>query len=196
MRKAGFPYDPAHGGHGWPKPIPYFLTDNSVTAYTAQILQQDLARIGLSIELRLVSWPALLAITSRPGAVAMSPQGWGLDYLDPSNFFDPLFSTSALAAESSTNKAFYSNRTYDALVDRAHRELDPALRDGLYRQANEILCDEAPWAFAYGTHRFDVHQPYVRDYKPHPVWQVDVSRVWLDRATTPLERRLSMWRVR
>jgi ABC-type oligopeptide transport system substrate-binding subunit len=126
----------------------------------------------------------------------MSPQGWGLDYLDPSNFFDPLFSTGALAAESSTNKAFYSNRNYDALVARAHRELDPALRDVLYRQANEILCDEAPWAFAYGTHRFDVHQPYVRGYKPHPVWQVDVSRVWLDRTTTPLQRRLSMWRVR
>jgi len=196
MRKAGFPYDPTHGAKGWPKPIPYTLTDNSTMAFTAQLLQQDLAQIGLRIELRLMSWPAFLAITSRPGASAMSQQGWGLDYLDASNFFDPLFSTSALAAESSTNKAFYSNPDFDDLVARARRELTPTVRNALYRQANEILCDEAPWAFAYGIHRFDIHQPYVRGYKPHPVWQVDVSRVWLDRTTAPLRRRLGMWHPR
>jgi ABC-type transport system substrate-binding protein len=184
MRRAGYPFDPATGKGGWPKPIVYTLTENSSTVFTAQLLQQDLARIGVRLELHLVSWPAFLATTARPGGSAMSPALWTADYADPSALFDPLFETKAIGPEESTNVAFYSNPRYDDLVARARRTLEPAARRALYRAANEILCSDAPWAFSVGIHRFDLHQPYVRGYRPHPVWGLDLRHVFLDRPGT------------
>jgi ABC-type transport system substrate-binding protein len=181
MRRAGYPYDPATGIGGWPNIIVYPLYDQGLLLYTAQVLQQDLAKIGLRIELKLMSWPAFLALQQRPGGAALSQGNWEIDYLDPSSLFDPLFTTAAIASESSFNTAFYSNPRFDDLVGRARRERAPDRRKALYREANEILCDEAPWAFAYAYHPFDMRQAYVRGFKPHPVWTRDVSRVWIDR---------------
>ena len=181
MRKAGLPYDPATGRGGWPEPIVYPLYDQGLTVYTAQILQQELAKIGLRLELRLVSWPAFLALQQRPGGAAMSQGNWGMDYPDPSSFFEPLFTTSSIGPESSFNTAFYSNPRLDDLVGRARRELDPVVRRAMYREASAIVCDEAPWAFTFSYHFFNVRQPYVRGPLLHAVWAVDPTRTWLDR---------------
>jgi len=182
MRKAGYPYDPATGKGGWPHPIDYPLYDQGLLVFTAQLLQQDLAKIGLRIELKLVSWPAFLALQERPSGAALSQGNWGMDYPDPSSFFDPLFTTRAIGPEGGHNSAFYSNPRFDHLVAEAHREDRPERRRALYAEADAILCDEAPWAFAYSYHFYDVHQPYVRGRLTHPVWIVDVTSTWLDRA--------------
>jgi ABC-type transport system substrate-binding protein len=192
MRRAGYPYDPLTGKGGWPKPIVYPLYDQGLLVFTAQLLQQDLAKIGLRIELHLVSFPAFLALQQRPGGAAMSQGNWAMDYPDPSSFFDPLFTTAAIGPEVSYNAAFYSNPRFDDLVARAHRDLDSGRRRALYREANRILCDEAPWAFAFSHHWFDVRQPYVRGLSLHPVWTVDATRAWIDRASDRLERALGM----
>jgi ABC-type transport system substrate-binding protein len=190
MRKGGYPYDPATGVGGWPRPIPYVLSDTGILTSTAQLLQQDLARIGLRIELKLVSYSAFLAISERAGGAAMSPGNWELDYPDPSAVIDPLFTSGAITPESSFNTAFYSNPRLDALVERAHREMDAKARRALYAEANAILCDDAPWAFTFGYHFFTLHQPYVHGLAPHPVWPIDVSGVWLDRTGDELDQAL------
>jgi ABC-type transport system substrate-binding protein len=191
MRKAGYPYDPATGRGGWSRPIPYDVFDQGFETSSAQVLQQDLARIGLRLELRIMAWTAWQAITARAGASAMHPQGDSADYADPSTFFDHLFTTSAIRDEGTSNTAFYSNPRYDDLVARARRTVDADVRRALYHEADEILCDEAPWAFSHGQHDYVMRQPYVRGFEPHPVWPFDVRRVWLDRADAAMPRPLS-----
>jgi ABC-type transport system substrate-binding protein len=190
MRKAGYAYDPPSGTGGWPAPVVYPLYDQGILVYTAQLLQQDLAKIGIRLELKLVSWPAFLAMQERPGGAAMSQGNWEMDYPDPSSLFDPLFTTSAIAPELTYNSAFYSNPHFDEIVGRARGEPDADTRRGLYREANEILCDEAPWAFAYAYHFYDIHQPYVRAFNPRQIWPMDVSRVWVDRDERALFRAI------
>ncbi len=190
MRKAGYPYDPATGKGGWPHPIVYTTQDRTFNAYWAQLLQQQLARIGIRLELRLVTQPAYLALTQRAGASQMSIQGWSADYAEPSTFFDPLFTSAAIKADGTNNTAFYSNPRYDDLVARARRTIDPNVGRAIYREANEILCDEAPWAFSFAQHDLVMRQPYVRGFVAHPVWPFDVRRVWLDRTDTSLPRPL------
>jgi ABC-type transport system substrate-binding protein len=194
MKKAGLAYDPVTGRGGWPEPIVYPIYDRGLLVFTAQILQQELAKIGLTIELKLMTWPAFLALQQRPGGAAISQAGWEMDFPDPSSFFEPLFATSSIGPESSYNTSFFSNRHLDDLVARAHRELDPLVRIALYREANGILCDEAPWAFTFSSHRFDLRQPYVRGPLRHPVWRVDPTRSWIDRTAGALERALGMTR--
>jgi ABC-type transport system substrate-binding protein len=150
--------------------------------YTAQILQQELAKIGIRLELKVVSWPAFLAMRTDPNRAGMALGSWSMDYPDPSTFFEPLFGSASLAGESTYSSAFYSNPHLDELLARAHRQNDPALRRRLYREANAIVCADAPWAFTFGYHWFDIRQPYVRGFVAHPVWGRDVSHVWIDRA--------------
>jgi ABC-type transport system substrate-binding protein len=191
MRRAGYAFDPATGRGGWPDPIVYPLYAPGLLVYTAQLLQQDLAKIGLRVELRLVSWQAFLALQTRPGGAALSQANWEMDYPDPSSFFEPLF-TSAAIPPAGNNTAFYSNPRVDDLVASARRELDPVQRRALYRDAADILVDQAPWAFGYSYHEYVVHQPYVRDFAPHPLWPIEATRVWMDREESGARR---IWSV-
>jgi ABC-type transport system substrate-binding protein len=190
MKNAGYPYDPATGRGGWPDPIEYLLYDQGAVTLTAPLLQQDLARIGLRIRLKLVSWPTFITLQQREGAVAISLGNEMLDYPDPSAVFDALFTTDSIRPEGSQNTSFYSNRRVDELVAQAHLELDPARRRAMYQEINAIVCDEAPWAFTFGFHFYDVHQGYVRGFRPHPVWPLDLGSVWIDRAADALGRVL------
>jgi ABC-type transport system substrate-binding protein len=190
MAKAGYAYDPATGKGGWPEPIDYLLYDQGAVTLLAPLLQQDLARIGLRLRLKVVSFPTFLTLQERAGAVAISFGSNMLDYPDPSSVFDTLFTTAAITPEDSQNTSFYSNARVDALAAAAHLELDPARRRAMYRQINGILCDEAPWAFTFSFHFYSVHQGYVRGYRPHPVWPLDLGGVWVDRAAGALDRAL------
>ena len=146
-----------------------------------QLVQQDLAQIGVRIELRTSSVPSFYAITRRRGKAAMSPQGWAEDFPDPSDFLEPLFTRASIADENATNSAFWSNERLESLLAKARESIDPRERARLYEDAERVVCDEAPWAFEYAYRFFHVHQPYVRDYRTHPVWATDVNRVWIDR---------------
>jgi ABC-type transport system substrate-binding protein len=190
MRKAGYPFDPATGAGGWPHPIAYTVADGSANFYVAQIVQQQLARIGIRIELRVMNLPAYWAVAERQGGTQMAPWGNGADYADPSSFFDSLFTTAGISPEQSNNVSFYSNPRYDGLVARARHEMDPAARQALYRQAHEILCDEAPWAFTWAQRDFVIRQPYVKGFSAHRVLPFDARGVWLDRGDSALEHIL------
>jgi ABC-type transport system substrate-binding protein len=190
MRMAGYPYDPVTGVGGWPLPIDYPLYDRGLLVFTAQLLQQDLAKIGLHMELRLVSWQAFLALKERPSGAALSQGDWDMDYPDPSSFFDPLFTTRAIGPEGAHNTAFYSNPRLDDLVADARREPQAERRRSLYAQADAILCNDAPWAFAYSHHAYRLRQPYVRGDFAHPIWALDATATWLDRAGRSLEQAI------
>ncbi len=186
MRRAGYPYDPATGRGGYPNVIPYYAYKAGMTEYTAQLMKQDLAKIGLQIEIRILSFPTWSALTRRRGKAAFSEGSWQMDFPDASDFFEPLFSGKAINDEDTSNNAFYKNARVDALLANAHRELDPKARAAMYDEANTIVCDEAPWAFTHGVRWYVVWQPYVRGYKTHPILNQHVVDVWLDRES---ERR-------
>jgi ABC-type transport system substrate-binding protein len=190
MKKAGYPYDPATGTGGWPATVDYLVYTPGAGEASSQVLQQQLAKIGIRIRIRLVSWTTFIALQGAPGRTTMGLGAWEGDYPDASNFFEPLFTSSVIGPEATDNYAFYSNPRFDDLVARAHHELDSAKRLALYHEANAILCDEAPWAFTAGYHFYDMRQPYVHGFRAHPVWPMDVAAVWLDRAADGAARVL------
>jgi ABC-type transport system substrate-binding protein len=182
MRKAGYAFDPATGRGGWPAPVSYDTNRQGFSESTGVLVQQDLAKIGIQIALRVSSLGTWTALTHHRGKSAMSPQGWHEDYPDPRNFLEPRFGTKSIGEENGLNYSFYSNPRVDTLLERARRELDAAARTGLYADVERILCDEAPWAFEYSFRFYQVRQPYVRGYRTHAMWTGDVIPIWLDRA--------------
>jgi ABC-type transport system substrate-binding protein len=180
MREAGFPYDPATGRGGYPRELTYVAISDSFDVEAAQILQQHLARIGVRFRIRAQGWPAYLAETSRRRAVAFGSDGWAADFPDPSDFFEPLFSSKAISEEESQNRAFYSNPRLDDLLDQARREPSPERRLALYHQAEDVVLDDAPWAVLYSKRWFELWHPYLRGYRIHPARSEDLAFVWID----------------
>lgn len=180
MAEAGYPYDPATGAGGYPEPIVYWAGEGESAVRYSQLLQHQLARIGMRIEIKEGSFAQYLAVAGRPKSARMGYVGWSIDFADPSDFFEPILSSRAIADEDSQNKAFYRNPALDALLDRAHEELDEAKRLAMYREAEKIVCDDAPWSFTYTSLRLEITQPWVRGYEPHPVLNKRFKPVWID----------------
>ena len=69
-------------------------------------------------------------------------------YPDASIF--PLFHTKNFGATG--NRAFYSNPEVDTLIEQAQKESDNAKRMELYKEIQQKINDDAPWAcLFYGT---------------------------------------------
>ena len=183
MKRAGYPYDPKTGTGGYPRTLLY-TAYAGFTEYSSQLLAQQLAQIGIRLEIRVVStavWFNAIQHDKHPDHIIGT--SWGKDYLDPGAFFG-LFTSDSTTADFSQSGSFYKNPQYDDLVKRARHELDSGKRKTLLDEANQILCDDAPWAFSYFFHFYILHQPYVLGYREHPMWNLNVRFAWLDRDGT------------
>jgi ABC-type transport system substrate-binding protein len=180
MRLAGYAYDPATGKGGYPHEIPYLAIIDSNSAQAAEVYQQHLARIGIRIRIQLVGWPTYLAKSSRRKTAQMGFVGWHADFPDPSTFFEPILASKAIQEEESQNAAFFRNKELDGVLDRARRSTDDALRKRMYRRAEAIVAEEAPWATAYAYRYYELWHPYVHGYTPHPVLTQNVGAMWFD----------------
>lgn len=179
MERAGYAFDPKTGKGGYPEVIPYYAYPGSTVEYTGQVLAQQLARIGVRIDLRLVTYATWQTITRRRGQAAFGAQGWRMDFSDPSNFTESLFHTSAINDEDSNNPSFYSNPTLDKEMDAAHRELDETVRARMYDAIAQRICDDAPWAFAFSVRFPNVRSPRLRGYAEGSPHIFNVTSSWL-----------------
>lgn len=189
MRRAGYPYDPATRTGGYPTPIPYLTYAQGIDEYMVQVVMQQLARIGIRLDVRVVNYATFLALGGRRHQTAFGPQFWAQDYPEAGSFLEPLFHSRSINEEDSNNHAFYKNPRVDELIDRARRELDVERRKKIYGEAQEIICDEAPWAVTHYYRFYAQWHPYVHDYKPHPMWTTDPTRTWVDRLSGPIASR-------
>jgi ABC-type transport system substrate-binding protein len=181
MKKAGYAYDPATGTGGYPEPVRYLAPAESLPSDSiGPVAAQQLAKIGIRLEIKSVSWPTFLAESGKREAAALGYGGWIMDFPDPSDFFEPTLSTEAIQEEETRNVAFYSNPEFDRILKEAHSELDPKRRLALYRRCEEIVRDDAPWAIGLTQRFYEVVQPYVHGYAVDNTHTRDMREVWLD----------------
>lgn len=171
----------ARAGHpkGLPEPVTLWTTDGASARAYSELAQADLARIGIQLRVKPVSFPVYLEETGKPRTAQMASGGWSLDFPDPSNVLH-LVSSAARAERDSLNRSFFSDPKLDDLLERALVEPDATRRAAMYREANDFVADAAPWAIFCNTATPQAWQPYVRNYRPHPVHWLPVSDVWLD----------------
>jgi ABC-type transport system substrate-binding protein len=194
MDKAGYPYDPATRRGGYPEIVRYLGLAGRPGEMLAQMVQQDLAKIGIRMEMKMVSWPTFLAEAAKPGSAQLGYGGWSMDFPDPSDFFEPILASSSIHEEETQNFGFYRNRELDALLKKAHSETDRAIRAALYRRCEEIVRDDVPWAIGINQQMPELMQPYVHGYHVSGAHDENVRDVWIDsseRPTAALRRKAS-----
>jgi len=101
--------------------------------------------------------------------VAMGQTSWTLDFPDPSDFIDPIL-TSTSAVPGGSNFAFYRNPTVDALAAQADRTLDQAQRCTLYHRIEQTIVDDAPWVPLFTPVNVSFVAPRVTRFYMNPIW--------------------------
>ena len=109
----------------------------------ADMIQADLARIGIRTRLTTDTWSAFRAALYG-GQATMMLYGWTSDNGDPDNFLNVLLGCKA-AQPGGANIARWCDAEYEAAIAAARRTTDRAARTVLYRRAQDVFSREAPW---------------------------------------------------
>ncbi|MCS7169032.1 MAG: ABC transporter substrate-binding protein, partial [Candidatus Kapabacteria bacterium] len=152
LAAAGFP-----NGEGLPV-LTLQLGISPRTLSVAEAVQQQLAEMGIRVELRQVSFPQHLAMV-REGRCMLWRTNWIADYLDPENFLALFYS--GYRAPDGPNTTRVRLVEVDSLYDRALAEVEAERRFQLYRQIERRVLDEAPWIFLYYPRLVRLLQPTV-----------------------------------
>jgi dipeptide transport system substrate-binding protein len=106
-----------------------------------EMMQADLAKVGIRVKLETYDWGTYLDKVKR-GEHQMVQLGWSGDNGDPDNFLYTLLSCDAVTRGS--NNARYCSTEFDALIKQARIETDQALRSKLYQSALSLLSQDVP----------------------------------------------------
>ena len=102
----------------------------------------------------------------------MFDMGWIADYPHPQDFLDVLFHTGA-----DNNFGEYSNPVIDALLEEAGIELDTGISLELYRQAEQMLVDDAAVLPLWFGRNYILVKPYVEGYELNAMGYVMLNKV-------------------
>jgi dipeptide transport system substrate-binding protein len=109
----------------------------------AELMQSDLAKVGITAELKTFEWGEYRK-RLQAGEHQMGLLGWTGDNGDPDNFMGVLLSCGS-ARPGGQNIAKWCNKDFSDLIDQAKQTADRGKRTELYKKAQEIFHDEAPW---------------------------------------------------
>lgn len=154
LAEAGYPE-----GKGFPKLQLLFNTSESHRTLAVAIQEIWKKELGIEIELHNQEWKAYLA-TRQSGDFDILRAAWYGDYDDPHTFL------SLGESDNGNNHTNWHDPRYDALIEKAAKERDPAARMELFQQAETILVDALPVIpiYFYVTSRL-IH-PAVKGWHP------------------------------
>ena len=143
----------------------------------AQMIQADLAQIGVTAHIKTYEWVDYFRRMTM-GEHSMGLIGWSGANGDPDYFLYNLLSCEA-AKEGGANVAKFCDPRYDELVLRARKIANPMQRIPLYEEAQRIVKEQAPMlTIAHGTqtvvHRNEVANFFASPFELHDFYGVDM----------------------
>lgn len=121
-----------------------WTNDNPARQDVAIVLQQGLKELGIEVEIEVLEWGAYLEKTAA-GEHDMFILGWSNATGDADYGLYALFHSSQHGDPG--NRAFYTNKKVDELLDAGRREIDEEKRLDIYTEAIQIISDDSPMAF-------------------------------------------------
>ncbi|MNH14381.1 Periplasmic dipeptide transport protein precursor [compost metagenome] len=120
-----------------PVPRPYMPDGQKV----AEAIQKNLEDVGIKSKIVSYEWATYLDKAEKGEADAFL-LGWTGDNGDADNFLYSLLDGDNIH---SNNYTFYDNKELHKLLTAAQTEIDEDKRNELYKQAQVIISEDAPW---------------------------------------------------
>ncbi|MFD2444938.1 ABC transporter substrate-binding protein [Bacillus sp. CGMCC 1.16607] len=139
----------------------------------AEVIQASLAEIGVTAKIQSVDWATYLD-KATAGEFDAFMLGWTGDNGDPDNFLYTLLDKDSIG---SNNNAHYSSDELHEVLIQAQTETDQATRNELYKKAQEIIHEDAPWVPLVHSIPLLAAGKDVANYLPHPTGSEAMTKV-------------------
>jgi peptide/nickel transport system substrate-binding protein len=165
------PYDRYHRDIGMAKSLLHYsgaapksldmlvTTDYPQTVTAAQIIADNLAPLGITVNIRTVDFATWLDEQNN-GHFDMLMMGW-LGNIDPDDFYYAQHHTGG-----SGNAQKFSNPQVDQLLDAGRVQTDRGARAGDYAKAATIVADQASYLFLYNPSVIEAWTTRLSGYQP------------------------------
>ena len=161
LKEAGYP--DGFSATLWTLPIarPY----NPNGKKMGELMQADLAKAGIKIKLQTYDWPTYIS-RSKKGEHDLIQFGWTSDNGDPDNFLRVLLSCDSVA--SGINAARWCHPVFDELITKAFQIRQQKERELLYKKAQKIFKEQAPWVTLVHTQDYVAMKKNIEGYIHKP----------------------------
>jgi peptide/nickel transport system substrate-binding protein len=178
------PYDPARAkallaeaGYGPKKPLTFELmtnTEKSVFNVIATVVKEQMARIGVTVNIKLVDKTTWLVTSTQDGVFDMFIEDLAsLLTVDQNSYL-----SSSTAA---WNHSRHTDTKIDDFYERYAREIDPTKRKAIAKEFQEYSADKLYWNTISGSPFYQAAQPWMKDYVYQAEFKVQYKKVWLDK---------------
>jgi peptide/nickel transport system substrate-binding protein len=172
----------AEAGYGPSRPLTLELmtnTEKSVFNVIATVVKEQLARIGVTANIRLVDKVSWMNTTLQDGPWDMYVEDLlSLLTIDSNGYL-------STAYVSKNSSAWSHPRHTDTKVDdyyaRYAREMDGAKRKAIGKELLEYMADKMYWNTVSGSPFYMVSQPWTKGYVYNAEFEVHWDNVWLDK---------------
>ncbi|CAM3858702.1 ABC transporter substrate-binding protein [Mesobacillus zeae] len=155
----------------WAMPVarPYMPDGKKV----AEAIQANFEKVGVKSKIVSFEWPTYLE-KARKGEADAFLLGWTGDNGDADNFLYVLLDEDSIG---SNNYAYYKNPKVHELFTKAQSTNDQGEREKLYKEAQEIIKDDAPWVPLVHSKPALAGKAEITGYKAHPTGSDLLSNV-------------------
>ena len=137
---------------------------------TAQIISEQLKKVGVKAEIKLVEWGAWLEDVYSNAEYQTTVVGLA-GKLDP---YDILLRYTTTYRR---NFVRYSNTEYDEIIKEAADENDQEKRAELYKEAEKLLTEDAVSVFTLDPNLVVASRRDLKGYTPYPVNFMDLTKL-------------------
>jgi ABC-type transport system substrate-binding protein len=148
-----------------------------------ELWRKSLNAVGLRVVFKTDKKTEIIK-ASRLGKVQMFESNWVADFPDGDNFYQLLYGPNAGRA----NYSRFNLPAYNQRYEQARKLADSPERQKLYFEMNQLIHAYNPWVPLTHAVSADIRQPWLKNYKRHPVeftpWRyLDVDLAERERAT-------------
>lgn len=148
-----------------------FVGDNNAERIrVAQVVQQQLAKLNITVQLNQMEWGAFLQETAKEADETQADLfllGWTTVTADADYGLYPLFHSGN--GPGAGNRTFFSNEEVDRLLELGRQSIDQAERLAAYQEAQTIIAAELPWVFLQTRENVSAHSNSIQGFEHHPM---------------------------
>ena len=145
-------------------------------AKVSEVIKKNLEDVGFKVKIVTYEWAVYLEKTKNGEADAFL-LGWTGDNGDADNFLYTLLSKDTIG---SNNSAYYSSDEASKLLLDAQSETDEEKRNDLYKQAQVIIHEDAPWVPLAHSTPLLAAKAGVKGFQPHPTGSDKLDKVTVE----------------
>ncbi|DAC72822.1 MAG TPA: ABC transporter substrate-binding protein [Thermoplasmata archaeon] len=163
----------------WVMPVsrPYMFDPTRI----GEAIQSYLAAVNVTVQIFMIDWATYLA-KIQAGEHPMCLLGWTGDNGDPDNFMNVLYGANQCTLGTAGNVAFYNNTQVQNLFTAALETYNDTERAELYKDAQEIIHEDAPFVYLAHANQHMVFRSNVKGYVMNPAgrmffYPVDIENI-------------------